>query len=76
MIAIAITSLITGGLGAIVYQIYTGSARSSNHMVAVRQVQEAGYWLSTYAYTSQNTTITGTSGFPLILQWIDFNESK
>jgi Tfp pilus assembly protein PilE len=76
IIAIAITSLITGGIGTIVYQIYTGSARSSNHMVAVRQVQEAGYWVSTYAYTAQNTTITGTSGFPLILQWIDFNENK
>jgi prepilin-type N-terminal cleavage/methylation domain-containing protein len=76
LIAIAITSLITGGIATIVYQIYTGSARSSNHMVAVRHVQEAGYWLSTYAYTSQNTTITGTSGFPLILQWIDFNENK
>jgi prepilin-type N-terminal cleavage/methylation domain-containing protein len=76
IIAIAITSLITGGVATIVYQIYTVSARSSNHMVAVRQVQEAGYWLSTYAYTSQNTTITGTSGFPLILQWIDFNENK
>lgn len=76
IIAIAITSLITGGIGTIVYQIHTGSARSANHMVAVRQVQEAGYWLSTYAYTAQNTTITGTSGFPLILQWIDFNENK
>jgi prepilin-type N-terminal cleavage/methylation domain-containing protein len=76
IIAIAITSLITGGIGTIVYQIYTGSARSSNHMVAVRQVQEAGYWLSEYAYSAQNTTITGTSGFPLILQWIDFNENK
>jgi len=75
IIAIAITSLITGGVATIVYQIYTVSARSSNHMVAVRQVQEAGYWLSTYAYTSQNTTITGVSGFPLVLKWIDFNEN-
>jgi len=76
LIAIAITSVITGGIATIVYQIYTGSARSSNHMVAVRQVQEAGYWVSQYAYTSQNTTINGTSGFPLTLKWIDFNENK
>jgi len=75
IIAIAITSLITGGVATIVYQIYTVSARSSNHMVAVRQVQEAGYWVSLYAYTSQNTTINGTSGFPLILQWVNFDPS-
>jgi prepilin-type N-terminal cleavage/methylation domain-containing protein len=76
IIAIAITSLIIGGITLSVDQIFTGSTRSANHMVAVREVQDTGYWLSTYSYTSQNTTITGTSGFPLILQWIDFNENK
>jgi prepilin-type N-terminal cleavage/methylation domain-containing protein len=75
LIAIAITSLITGGIGTIVYQIYTTSARSANHMVAVRQVQDAGYWVSTYAYMAQNATITGVSGFPLILQWVNFEPS-
>jgi prepilin-type N-terminal cleavage/methylation domain-containing protein len=75
IIAIAITSLITGGIGTIVYQIYTGSTRSANHMVAVREVQDAGYWLSEYAYSAQNATITGGSGFPLILQWVNFEPS-
>jgi hypothetical protein len=45
-------------------------------MVAVRQAQEAGYWVSYYAYSAQNTTITGVSGFPLILYWIDFDTSQ
>jgi prepilin-type N-terminal cleavage/methylation domain-containing protein len=75
IIAIAITSLITGGIATIVYQIYTGSTRSANHMVAVREVQDTGYWLSEYAYSAQNATITGTSGFPLILQWVNFDPS-
>lgn len=75
IIAIAITSLITGGIGTIVYQIFTGSTRSANHMVAVREVQDAGYWLSEYAYSAQNATITGVSGFPLILQWVNFEPS-
>ena len=75
IIGIAITSLIIGGITLSVDQIFTGSTRSSNHMVAVRQVQEAGYWVSLYAYTSQNTTITGVSGFPVILQWVNFDPS-
>jgi prepilin-type N-terminal cleavage/methylation domain-containing protein len=75
IIAIAITSLITGGIAMIVYQIYTGSTRSANHMVAVREVQDTGYWLSEYAYSAQNATITGVSGFPLILQWVNFDPS-
>jgi prepilin-type N-terminal cleavage/methylation domain-containing protein len=75
IIAIAITSLITGGIGTIVYQIYTSSARSSNHMVAVREVQDTGYWVSAYAYMAQNATITGVSGFPVILQWVNFEPS-
>jgi hypothetical protein len=45
-------------------------------MVAVRQVQEAGYWVSFYTYTAQNMTITGDSGFPLILRWVDFDTGQ
>jgi hypothetical protein len=75
IIGIAITSLIIGGITLSVDQIFTGSTRSSNHMVAVRQVQEAGYWVSFYAYMTQNATITGVSGFPLILQWVNFEPS-
>ena len=73
LIAFAITALITTGITMAISQTFTGSTRSSNHMVAVRQVQEAGYWVSYYAYNAQNLTITGNSGFPLILRWVDFD---
>jgi prepilin-type N-terminal cleavage/methylation domain-containing protein len=75
IIGIAITSLIIGGITLSVDQIFTGSTRSSNHMVAVREVQDAGYWVSEYAYMAQNATITGVSGFPVILQWVNFDPS-
>lgn len=71
LIAFAITALMTTGITMAILQTFTGSARSSNHMVAVRQAQEAGYWVSYYAYNAQNLTITGNSGFPLILRWVD-----
>jgi prepilin-type N-terminal cleavage/methylation domain-containing protein len=75
LIGIAITALITTAVTMTILQTFTGSTRSSNHMVAVRQVQEAGYWVSFYAYAAQNTIITGDSGFPLILQWVNFEPS-
>ena len=76
LIAIALTALIATGITMAISQTFTGSVRSANHMVAVRQAQEAGYWVSYYGYSAQNTTITGVSGFPLILQWVDFDTSQ
>jgi hypothetical protein len=45
-------------------------------MVVVRQVQEAGYWVIFYSYAAQNMTITGVSGFPLVISWIDIDTSQ
>jgi prepilin-type N-terminal cleavage/methylation domain-containing protein len=72
LIGIALIALITTGITMAISQTFTGSTRSSNHMVAVRQAQEAGYWVSYYVYSAQNMTITGDSGFPLIVHWFDF----
>ena len=76
LIALALTGLITTGITMIISQTLTGSARSSNHMAAVREVQEAGYWVSLYTYAAQDLTITGDSGFPLTLHWVDFDEDE
>ncbi|MBE9515243.1 MAG: type II secretion system protein, partial [Chloroflexi bacterium] len=42
LIAIAIVGLIAGGITAAISQVLTINTRSSNHMIAVRQVQQAG----------------------------------
>lgn len=72
LVGIALIALISAGVTMAISQTFTGSTRSSNHMVAVRQAQEAGYWVSYHACSAQNLTITGDSGFPLILRWFDF----
>ena len=73
LIAIAITSLITGGITAAIFQTFTVSARTSSHMTAVRQVQNAGYWISQDAQMAQEVLIDGgASGFPLILTWTEW----
>ncbi len=72
LVAIAITGLITGGLTMTIFQVFDVNALTSNHMTAVRQVQNAGYWVSHDAQMAQSVVITGVSGFPLILTWTDW----
>jgi len=76
LIAVALTGIITAGVSMAIGQVFTGSTRSSNRMMAIRQVQEAGYWLSFYAYAAQDITVTGDSGFPVVFYWTDFVEDE
>ncbi len=46
IIAVAIIGLITGATTTTIFQVFSGNARTSNHMTAVKQVQNAGYWVS------------------------------
>lgn len=70
MIAIALAGIVTAGITMTVAHLFSGSTRTSNHMTAVRQVQNAGYWVSKDALQAQNVTPDGgDSGFPLILTW-------
>jgi len=72
LVAIAITGLITGGITMTIFQVFAGNARTSNHMTAVRQVQNAGYWISHDAQMARGVVITGVSGFPLTLTWTEY----
>jgi len=73
IIAIAITGIITGGITMTIFQVFDGNTRSSNHMIAVRQVQDAGYWVSHDGQMAQSVVVTGVSGFPLTLTWTDWD---
>ena len=72
LIAIAITALITGGVTMAIFQTFTVSARNSSHMTAVRQVQNAGHWISQDAQMAQEVLIGGGAGFPLTLTWTEW----
>jgi prepilin-type N-terminal cleavage/methylation domain-containing protein len=66
IIAVAITGLITTGVTTAIYQTFTLSTRTSNHMIVVREVQEAGYWVSLYAYTASDIEVTGLPDGPAL----------
>jgi prepilin-type N-terminal cleavage/methylation domain-containing protein len=73
IVAIAIASIITGGITAAIMQILTINTRASNHMIAVRQVQQAGKEVSKDTLQAQNVSRGGDYGFPLILIWTDWD---
>ncbi len=58
VIALAITALIASGITAAIAQVFNMNARSSNHMIAVRQVQNAGYWLTRDTVMASSGDIT------------------
>ncbi len=73
LVALAITGLLASGLGMTIFQILNGNAQSSSQMTVVRQVQNAGYWISQDTLMAQVVEPDpGATGFPLTLTWTEF----
>lgn len=79
LIALAITSVITGSTTMVIFQVFDGNARTSNHMEAVRQVQNAGYWVSRDAQMAQSIDIGNDPVTPelelVTLTWTEWNNT-
>ena len=73
IIAIAVSGVIAGATTGAIFQLMNDSARSNNHMTAVRQVQNAGYWFSRDALMAKSVSLFTGSGFPLHLTRTDFD---
>jgi len=69
MITVAILAVIGVVIQAVIVEVIQ-SNRTSNHMVAVRQVQQAGHRVSQDCIQAQNINDSNvTGGFPLTLNW-------
>jgi prepilin-type N-terminal cleavage/methylation domain-containing protein len=75
LIVIAITGMIAAAIIGVLFQVLIMNTRTSNRMTAVRQVQNAGFWVSPDVQMANTVNATGTSGFPLILTWTEFTPS-
>ncbi|NQT32016.1 MAG: prepilin-type N-terminal cleavage/methylation domain-containing protein [Deltaproteobacteria bacterium] len=53
VIAMLISAVITGAITSTLFQVVEVSASTNNHMIAVRQAQSAGYWVSHDALMAQ-----------------------
>ena len=75
LIAVAIFAVVAVAANAVIVQIVQ-SNRTSSHMVALRQVQQAGYRVSLDALQAQNiTNSTVDGGFPLTLNWTTWKDA-
>ncbi len=71
VIGVAVTGLVVAAASGAVIQVIQ-STHTSAHMVALRQVQTAGYWVSKDSLQAQTVTTGADAGFPLTLAWIDW----
>jgi type II secretory pathway component PulJ len=76
MVAMCIASLIIGAITMTIFQVLIYPAQSSNHMTAVKQVENAIHWMRRDVVQAQLIEPSGSSGFPLKLTWIDWNNTK
>jgi prepilin-type N-terminal cleavage/methylation domain-containing protein len=71
VIVVALAGLVSIAITATAFQVFTFSTRISNEMTAIRQVQQAGFWVSPDVMMAQDIEPGVSSGFPLTLNWTD-----
>jgi prepilin-type N-terminal cleavage/methylation domain-containing protein len=72
LVAIALAGIITGGITAAIMQVLNINHRASNHMICVRQVQQAGKEVNKDTLQAQNVTCPDNPGFLLTFVWTDW----
>lgn len=74
LVVLAITGLIIGGTTTAIFQVFNTNARISSHMIAITQVQNAGYRISHDALMAQRIIISDNTLTPetevLTLAWV------
>ncbi len=76
LIAITITVLAIGAAGGAIFQVFRGMESNNDHMTVVRQVQNAGYWISRDAQMAQAVTTDGLT-LPdfLVVDWTVWDDA-
>lgn len=76
VVAIAITGLIGAGITMSAVQVMNVRALSTNHIIAVKQVESAAYWINRDVRMSQGILPGAGSGFPLNLSWVAWDNTS
>ncbi len=76
LIAITIMAVAAGAAGAAIFQVLRNTERNNHHMTAVRQVENAGYWISRDARMALGVTTTANLTLPdfLSLSWTEWDD--
>jgi len=76
VIVVALAGLVGVAITATAFQVFTFTTRISNQMTAIRQVQQAGFWVSPDVMMAQNVTPGGCANCLLTLNWTDGASNK
>ncbi|MFC1961872.1 type II secretion system protein J [Chloroflexota bacterium] len=77
LIALAIMSTITTGIMMAIDQIYNVNSDRTSHIIAIREVQNAGHWFTHDGQKAITIEPTQDSdGFPLTMSWDDSDENQ
>jgi prepilin-type N-terminal cleavage/methylation domain-containing protein len=80
LIALVLATIVTGTTTMVIYQIFDGEARSSNHVEAITRVQNVGSRISTDAGMAQSWSTddnTSTTELELLtLTWTEWEDSE
>ncbi len=75
LMVIALTGIITAAITTAFFQVFDMSRRTSNHMIAVTQVQQAGKLVSEDMLEAQEIDFDPSGGEFLKLGWVSQNTS-
>jgi prepilin-type N-terminal cleavage/methylation domain-containing protein len=76
LVVLVLIGIITGGITAAISQVLTINTRASNHMIAVRQVQQAGKEVSKDTLQAQSVNATGSPYHLVTLTWVEWGTNQ
>lgn len=78
IIAIAIAGIISTGVTITISQMFDHSARTSARMTAIKQLENASYYINRDGQMAQTIEIADPDpdGFPLTLTWVEWDSNN
>ena len=77
VIALSIMTIVTSGIMMAIHQIYNVSSDRTNHLVAIREVQNAGRWFTLDGQKAVTVEpAQDQDGFPLTISWDDPDDNQ
>jgi len=78
LIAIVLAGAVTSGITMTIFQVFNTNSRTSNHMIAIRQVQHAGKQVSQDLLQAQHIVPENDPYTPelLTLTWTDWDNAQ
>jgi large repetitive protein len=73
LVALAVNAIIAGVITMSIFQLFNVNLTSNAHMTAIKEVENANYWISNDARMAQIVNTNSASGFPITLSWVDWN---